>query len=99
MSGWDYYRLPEFAHLGHNDEPTAKAIYKKDRYSLAEGKRYQAIFETPEEKLEIEKFVLLDNSSIFKVKNQRRSIEEFYKEGGEDLENTRSKFLEILGLK
>jgi hypothetical protein len=99
LSGWDYYRLPEFAHLGHNDVPTANAIYKKDRYSLAEGKRYQAIFETPEEKLEIEKFVLLDNSSIFKVKNQRRSIEEFYEVGGEELKSTRNKFLEIYGLK
>jgi hypothetical protein len=99
LSGWDYYRLPEFAHLGHNDSPTARAIYKKDRYSLAEGKRYQAIFETPEEKLEIEKFVLLDDSRIFKVKNQRRSVEDFYKEGGKDLTDARDKFLEIFGLK
>jgi hypothetical protein len=99
LSGWDYYRLPEFAHLGHNDVPTAKAIYKKDKYSLADGKRYQAIFETPEEKLEIERFVLLDSSSIFKVKNQRRSIEEFYELGGKDLKDAREKFLEIFGLK
>lgn len=99
LSGWDYYLLPEFVHIGHDDAPTARSIYGKEVYSLAAGKRYQAIFETPEEKLEIEKFVLLDNSSIFKVKNQRRSIDEFYEEGGELLKDARSKFLEIFGLK
>ena len=65
---------------------------------MASGKRYQAIFETPEEKLEIEKFVLLDDSDIFKVKNQRRTIEEFYQEGADDLRDARNKFIEIFGL-
>lgn len=98
LSGWDCYHLPEFAHLGHDDTNTIRAIYGKDKYSIAEGKRSQAIFETDEEKLEIEKFVLLDNSSMFKVKNQRRTIEDFYCQAGENLKNARSTFIDTLGL-
>jgi hypothetical protein len=98
LSGWDYYLLPEFIHIGHNDAPTSNAIYGKDNYSLADGKRYQALFETDAEKLEIEKFVLLDNSDIFKVRNQRRSIEEFYDFADIELQESRKKFIDIFEL-
>jgi hypothetical protein len=98
LSGWDCYHLPEFAHLGHDDTATVKAIYGKERYSIADGKKSQAIFETEEEKLEIEKFVLLDRSSLFTVKNQRRGIDEFYEQAGEKIQNAREKLIQILGL-
>lgn len=99
LSGWDYYMLPEYVHIGHDDRATAQAIYGKDKYTLgSDGKRYQALFETPEEKLEISKFVLLDNSSMFKVKNQRRTIEEFYQVGGKELSDARDIFVAMLNL-
>lgn len=98
LSGWDYYALPETVRIGHDEQKTAKAIYNKDRYTLAEGKRYQAIFENDYEKKEIEKFVFLDNSEIFKVKNQRRSIDDFYAEVDEKLRDAREAFIVILGL-
>lgn len=99
LSGWDYYMLPEQDHIGHDDRATAMAIYNQDNYTLGQGKRYQAIFETEEEKLEIDKFVLLDDSNIFKVKNKRRTIEDFYDQAGEKLQKAREQFLENLGLK
>jgi len=99
LSGWDYYMLPEYVHIGHDDTETARAIYGKDKYTLGEGKRYQALFETEEEKQEIAKFVFLDNSQLFKVKNQRRSIDEFYEQAGEDLKNAQQKYINMLGIK
>jgi Glycosyltransferase (GlcNAc) len=99
LSGWDYYMLPEYVHIGHDDRATAQAIYGKDKHTLgSDGKRYQALFETPEEKLEISKFVLLDNSKMFKVKNQRRSIEEFYQIAGKELSDARDTFIAMLNL-
>lgn len=98
LSGWDGYHLPEFNHLGHDDTGTTRAIYGKDRYSIADGKKSQAIFETAEERLEIEKFVLLDQSEMFRVKNQRRNIDDFYSQAGKTIEDAREKLIKIIGL-
>jgi len=98
LSGWDYYMLPEQDHIGHDYLATAKTLYNKDAYTLQEGKRYQAIYETEEEKLEIAKFVFQDTSSILKVRNPRRSIEEFYDAAGNELQNARQVYIEMLGL-
>lgn len=97
LSGWDYYMLPEYIHIGHDDRETAQAIYGKDKYTLGEGKRYQALFETEEEKKEIAKFVFLDDSKLFKVKNQRRSIDEFYALDSE-LARAQQAYIALLGL-
>ena len=56
------------------------------------------MFETAEERLEIEKFVLLDQSEIFRVKNQRRSIDDFYSQAGETIADARQKLIKIIGL-
>jgi hypothetical protein len=98
LSGWDIYNMPEYVHIGHDSTPTAQALYGKDNFTIAEGKKYQSIFETPEEKLEIQKFVLLDNSKVFKVKNQRRNISEYYDLGDPDLKKAQEVFIELLGL-
>lgn len=98
LSGWDYYMLPEYVHIGHDDTETARAIYGKDKHTLAEGKRYQALFETEEEKKEIAKFVFLDDSKLFKVKNQRRNINEFYELAGEDLKKAQQAYIALLSL-
>lgn len=98
LSGWDYYMMPEYVHIGHDDEETMKSIYGTDRYTLAQGKRYQALFESDEEKQEIAKFVFLDNSKIFKVKNQRRDIQDFYRLGDEDLQKAQQAYIAMLAL-
>lgn len=99
LSGWDLYMMPEFTHIGHDDLETHRAIYGKDKYTLGDGKRYQALFETDQEKMEISKFLFLDNSSMFKVRNQRRSIDQFYDEAGEDLQQAKQRYLELLNIK
>lgn len=106
LSGWDYYMLPEQDHVGHDDGDTARALYGKDVYTLGQGKRYQALFETDEEKREIARFVFLDDSKLFKVKNQRRTIDEFYNTAateftdvyGEDLKLAQQVYIEMLAL-
>lgn len=98
LSGWDCYHLPEFIRLGHDDTETTRAIYGKDKYSLPDGKPFQAIFETEEEKLEIAKFVLLDESNIFKVKNQRRTIDQYYALAGKELQEAKEKLISIFDL-
>lgn len=97
MSGWDFYSMPEFIHIGHDDDETSKAIYG-GMYTLAQGKRYQALFEDDILKKEIDTFCLLNMSSIFKVKHQRRSIDEFYSTAGEEISNARNTLLVTLGL-
>lgn len=98
LSGWDYYMLPESDHIGHDYHATVRSLYSKNAYTLQQGKRYQAIFETEEEKREIAKFVFRDNSSMFKVRNQRRSIDEFYEVASDDLRKAREVYVEMLDL-
>lgn len=98
LSGWDCYFMPEYMHIGHDDEDTIKYIYKRDRFTVNDGKPYQAVYETDLEKMEIAKFLFLDNSSMFKVRNQRRSIEDFYNLAEEDLRQARQEYISMLGL-
>jgi hypothetical protein len=97
LSGWDFYSMPEFIHIGHDDDETSKRIYG-GMYTLAQGKRYQAIFENDELKKEIDSFCLLDNSNIFKVRNQARSIDDFYIEAGDEISDARKQLLINLSL-
>jgi hypothetical protein len=97
LSGWDFYSMPEFIHIGHDDDETSKKIYG-GMYTLAQGKRYQAIFEDDSLKKEIDLFCLADRSEMFKVKNQRRSVEDFYVEAGEEISKARLQLLSNLGL-
>lgn len=98
LSGWDIYLLPEHILIGHDDANTTRALYDKDLYSLADGKDYQAVFETEEEKLEISKFLLVDSSSMFKVRDQLRTIDEFYDLAGEDVRNIRELYKNMLSI-
>jgi hypothetical protein len=97
LSGWDFYSMPQFIHIGHDDDETSKTIYG-GMYTLAQGKRYQAIFEDDSLKKEIDLFCLADKSNLFKVKHQRRSIEEFYKEAGEEISKAKEQLLINLNL-
>jgi hypothetical protein len=99
LSGWNIYFMTEHIYIGHDDENTTKSIYGVEKYTLGDGKRYQALFETDEEKQEIAKFVFLDNSKLFKVRSQRRNIDEFYELAGEDLKNARHKYISMLNIK
>lgn len=98
LSGWDIYLLPEHILIGHDDAETTRSLYGKDLYSLADGKDYQAVFETDEERLEISKFLLSDSSDVFRVASQRRSIEDFYAEAGEAVQNIREFYKNMLGI-
>lgn len=97
LSGWDYYYNTEYIPIGHDDEETTMAIYGKPMYTMGQGKPYQALYESPDERVEMAKFQFLDSSSVFKVKNQRRTIEEFY-DLNPQLKDIRQMYIAMLGL-
>lgn len=97
LSGWDYYFVPDFIYIGHDDSETQKALYGKE-YTLGQGKRYQALFEDDQLKKEIDLFNLLDMSTKFKVDGQSRSIEDFYDSLGKEVQEAREILIKNLGL-
>ena len=99
MSGWDIYFLPEHILIGHDDAITTRTLYDKEIYSLASGKVYQAVFETEQERLEISKLLLSNSSRIFRIKNQRRDLDEFYSLAGKDVEGARELFKNMLDIR
>jgi hypothetical protein len=64
---------------------------------MGQGKPYQALYESDQDRIEMAKFQFLDSSSVFKVQNQRRTIEEFYNLNPQ-LKEIRQMYIAMLGL-